>query len=189
MHVRFSPCLGMSVIEDLTEDVLGTIGGALINPDTGLMEGFTVLPSGLFFHKKPLFLSRFDIVHWGRAVRIRDHRSLTEADDMIRLQSLLTDPRTMLGQRMKTESGMTIGTCRDVQFNTKTFAVEWLFPRRFFQWGLPVPVSEISEIRPDAIIIRDPGRPKAVKQAAEPTILETIEKLAEPPIPQPTAPS
>ena len=74
----------------------------------------------------------------------------------IRLQSMLSDRRTVLGQRIATESGRALGVCRDVQFNTETFLIEWLFPKRFFRWGIALPVAEVKEITPRAIIIRDP---------------------------------
>jgi uncharacterized protein YrrD len=180
--------MGMPVVEESTGDVLGTLAGCLIQPDTGVIEGFIVKPSGLFFHGEPLFLSRFDIVHWGRVVRVRDHHCLTTPDEIIRLQPLLRDPRTVLGQRMRTEGGAALGTCRDVQLNTKTFVIEWLFPRAWLRWGLPVPVGEVVEIRPEVIVIRDPGKPKIVKRE-EPTLLEKIEELAEAPVPVPPAPS
>lgn len=187
MHLRLSSSLDTPVIEDGTEDVLGVICGALIDPDRAIIEGFMLRPSGLFFQTSSLFLSRNDILHWGRAIRVRDHHALTTPDDIVRLQPLLQDPRTVLGQTIRMEAGPALGRCRDVQFSTKTFMVEWMFPRRFWRWGLPIPVSEVLEIRPDAIIIRDPNRPKEVRAA--PTILQKIETLAEPPPLTPPAPS
>ncbi len=34
--------------------------------------------------------------------------------------------------------------------------IEWLFPRRFFRWGIALPISEVVEVLPDAIVVRNP---------------------------------
>ncbi len=36
---------------------------------------------------------------------------------------------------------------------------EWIFPRRFFMSRQPLPMSDILEITPEAIIVKDPLRP------------------------------
>ena len=60
-----------------------------------------------------------------------------------------------MGQRLQTESGVALGVCRDAQFDTKLFRLEWLFPRLFLRWGVAVPASAIVEVRTDAVMVRD----------------------------------
>lgn len=157
MQVRLTTAVGMSVREEETGEEVGTLSGILIHPDTGKIEGFFVAVPG-FLHQAQLFLSVLDIRFWGLYVRILDRDVLSDLEDRVRLQPLLEDPRTVLGQRVRTETGVRLGWCADVQFDTQFFQVEWLFPRRWWRWRSPLPMSEVLEVRPDAIIVRDPSR-------------------------------
>ena len=163
MHVRFRSCVGISVVEELDEQILGTISGVLIHPDTGKIEGFLVQVGG-FLAGKDLFIASMDIVRWGTRVHVRDYDCLAPVEDRIRLVPLLHDPRTILDQRIRTVDGAFVGMCRDFQFNTDTMAIEWLFPRRFFRWGIALPISEVVEVQPAAIIVRNPVTPETQKE-------------------------
>lgn len=183
MHARFSTCIGLSVVEEDSEELLGMIGGILIHPDTGKVEGFFVQRSR-WLQGEDLFLASADISHFGLAVRVRDADYLSPLHDRIRLMSIVEDGRTVLGQRMVTESGVFIGTCSDVQFETKTFLSEWFFPKRMWRWKPGVPFSAIVEIRQDAIVVRDALAPaKTTKRMA---VLKTLDKLTEPGAPAPS---
>lgn len=156
MHVRFSTCVGTNVTVENTEETVGRLYDMLIHPDTGKIEGFFVEVSG-FFSSEGMFLSVNDIVRWGTRVMVSDSSDVCEVEDHIRLQSLLQDPRRVLGQSIRTESGKRIGTCKDVQFDTTTMHIEWIFPKRLWKWGTALPVTEILEVTPRAIIVRDPA--------------------------------
>ena len=156
MHVRFRSCIGMPVLPDGGDMVLATLSGVLIHPDTGKIEGFFAHDRG----SKGLFFSSKDIVRFGTRIYIRDEDALAPSDDHIRLATLLDDPRTFLGQKIRTESGGIVGRCIDVQFNTESMHVEWLFPRKWFRWGRPLPIASVLEIRPDAIIVREAEVPE-----------------------------
>lgn len=155
MHIRFNHCVGYTLMEDGGDQPLGTISGVLIEPDTGKIEGFFVNALGLLGNEI-LFCSTIDIVRWGTRVYINSRSSLAAPEDRIRLKTLLDDPRTVLGQRIKTESGAKLGRCGDVQFNTNSMHIEWIFPRKWFRWGVALPVSDIIEVRPEAIVVKDP---------------------------------
>ncbi|MFH1444598.1 MAG: hypothetical protein ABIG34_04405 [Candidatus Peregrinibacteria bacterium] len=155
MQLRFSTCIGIPVKAEDTDEVVGSISGILLHPDRGTVEGFFVkVPS--FFATTSLFLSAFDIIHFGRRILVRDHDRIGPMEDFLRVQSLLSDPRTVLGQHIRTESGLSIGQCRDVQFDTSTFRLTWIFSKRFFRWRAPISARDILEVRPEAIIVRDP---------------------------------
>lgn len=168
MHVRVSTCLGMPIRAEDTEEVIGTVRGILLHPDHGTVEGFFVRVPGLF-SSSSLFLSAFDIAHFGRTIIVRDHDRVAPASDFIRVQPLLSDPRTILGQRIRTESGLFLGHCRDIQLETGSMRFTWLFLKRWFRWRDPIAVSEIVEVRPEAVIVRDPPAlvKEKVKAAAE----------------------
>lgn len=168
MHVRLSTCIGIPVVDESTEEMCGILSGMLTDPDSGKIEGFFVRIPGFLFQEE-LFCSALDIVHWGTRVTVRDSEVLAPAEERIRLQPLLEDKRTIIGQQMKTESGKKLGKCRDIQFNTDSMHIEWLFPKKRWHWGIALPISEVLEVRTEAIIIRDSKKVEPVP--AEPEVV------------------
>lgn len=155
MHVRFSTCRGLPVVDASCDAILGRLSGVVLHPDTGKVEGFTVHVPGLLSGSE-LFCAGMDILHWGTHILVRDSDALSPSEDRIRLQELLAERRPFLGQRIRTESGRDLGICADVQIDTTKMLVTWMFPKRWWRWGIAVPLTEVREVRRDAIIIRDP---------------------------------
>lgn len=153
MHLRFSSCIGLPIIEDGGDTVLGLVSGILIHPDTGKVEGFFV--HSILHSSEPLFVSFIDIIRWGTRAYVRSADVLSPPHDRIRLQPLLEDSRTVLGQRIFTESGVSLGRCKDVQFNTESMHIEWIFPRKLFRWGVALSVAEIIEVQQKGIIVKN----------------------------------
>ena len=154
MHVRFSSAVGLPVVEEGSADPLAVIDDILIDPDSGKIEGFPVVIRR-FLGSDRFILLPMDILHWGMRVTVRSAHVLAPAEDIVRLQALLEDDRRVLGRPMVTQGGKTLGRCGDVQFDTAHFMIEWLFPRRWWRWGLPVPISDVVEVRTDAIVVRN----------------------------------
>jgi sporulation protein YlmC with PRC-barrel domain len=125
-----------------------------------------------------VFLASIDILRFSTRVYVRDRDMLSPAEDRVRLQPLLEDGRTVLGQKIQTESGITIGTCKDVQFDTSHFLVEWIFPKKLWKWGVAIPVSEILEVRKEAIIVRNPTPVVEEVKEAEAPMLQTMPEAA-----------
>lgn len=147
--------LGTPVYEESSPEPLGTLSGIVIHPDTGAVEAFWVHIRN-FLENRHLLLLPMDILHWGNRIFIRTADVLAEAEDVLRLQPLLDQQRPVLGQMIRTVSGKTLGRCGDVQFDSRHFRVEWLFPKKlFFRWGTPIPVTQIQEITKEAIIVKD----------------------------------
>lgn len=179
MHIRFSHLIGFPVTEEGSDHDLGSISGILIVPDTGKIEGFFVHTHG-FLGAESLYVSALDIIRWGTRVYIRSQDCLAPAEDRIRLQDLLRDPRTILRQKIQTESGTLVGKCADVQFNTESMHIEWLFPKRWFRIGMALPVSDILEVRPEAVIVSDPIKKESISQeeASSPALPESEPAVA-----------
>lgn len=172
MQVRFSIARGQPVVLDDSGEMLGNIDGILLDPDRGLVAGFFVrVPSG-FFSSMTLFLSSNDIIRWGTAAFVKRASVLAEPGDFLRVQPLLEDKRSVLGQPIVTKGGVKLGTCKDVQFDTLHFRVHWLFPKTIFHWATPISVSDVLEITPKAIIVRDPLMP--VVEEEEKTTAEVM---------------
>ena len=156
MHVRFSMCRGLAVLEEGTQDFCGWIHGILLNPETGRVEGFPVGGGG-----QEGFLSRSDIVRWGKAVWVRSVHVIGPLEEIVRLRIIAEDSRRILWQRIQTESGRYLGKCADVQFSTGSFDLELIFPRSFLLfWGTALHRQEIIEVTEKAIIVRDPIVPQ-----------------------------
>lgn len=181
MHLRFSTCVGVAVLDEATDEPLALISGVLVHPDTGKIEGFFVRTPGMF-RGQELFLASQDIAHWGMHVRVRHADALSPLEDRIRLTTLLEDGRTVLGQTIVNESGVRLGTCADIQFDTTHFMLEWLFPKLLWRWKPPVPASAIVEVRAQQIVVRD----AKVKEPSRPMkVLKKIDELTEPPVQRP----
>ena len=184
MHVRLSSSLGLPIVEKNDDHVIGIISGILINPDSGKIEGFYAKVPGLMA-SGDLFFSALDTVKWGTRVSIQDREVLSPANDRIRLKEILEDPRTVLGQKVLYENGKKLGVCKDVQFDTDKMVMTWIFPKKFFGWGMAIPAKEIKEIKKDKIIVCDPKVTKKVEEEESIDPVETLEKIADPKIVRP----
>ncbi len=155
----------MSVVDDQTQEIVGFLTDPLIDPDTGRILGFFVAVVGEWSEGRH-FLSVSDIAAWGTKIHVRSAHKLSPADELIRLRKHLDDMRTFLGQAIRIRgSGRTLGKCADIQFDTRQFGVEWLFPKGWFFFRPPVSSSEILEVTEGAIWIQDSLRP--VQERAE----------------------
>ena len=181
MHIRFSAARGTQFVEEGHEEGIGWLSDILIHPDTGVVEGFFVQVP-LTFSNTILFCTSLDILRWGVSISVRDRNVLSIASDRIRLRPLLEDGRTVLGQRMQMQSGRCIGRCRDVQFNSDTFKLEWLFPRKYFRFGTAVPISEVIEVTGRAIILRDPRAESTepILEGKKELSLDPLKEIAQP---------
>jgi sporulation protein YlmC with PRC-barrel domain len=164
VHVRLSMCIGMPLVDDRSDELLATVSGIFVHPDLGKVEGLFVRTG-----RGEEFLAASDIAHWGRSIVVRDRDDIAPLDERVRLSALWDEGRPILDQKMVTEAGRVLGTCRDVQFETDTFRVEWFFPRRWLRWKRPVPASAIVEARPEFVRVRDmdvPVEPLPADRAA-----------------------
>ncbi len=168
MQVRFSIARGQPVSLDDSGEILGSVQDIVLDPDKGSVVGFFVSVASGFLASKALFLSTNDIVRWGTAAFIKRASALAEPGEFLRVQSLLEEPRKVLGQNIVTKSGTKLGKCRDVQFDTLHFRLHWFFPKSLLHWGTPIPASDVIEITQDAIIINDPLVP-VLQEEEKPT--------------------
>jgi uncharacterized protein YrrD len=178
MHLRFSTSRGTPVALEETGETLGTIEGIVLHPDKASVEAFTVRTGGRFSPRK--YLLTIDIVRWGTKAWVRDAGALCHLEDLVRLQTLLEDPRRVLGQPIRTESGTVLGICKDVQFDTLHFLTEALFPRKGWTDGTAIPVAHVTEVRQDGIIVRDLAAPEPEPQA-EAALPAALQQVLTPP--------
>jgi len=175
MHVRFSTCIGVPIVCDTLNEVIGQIYDILLHPDTGAVEGFFVIGPSI---PGTSFLASLDIVRWGTQVHIQYIDAIFPLDERIRLQPLRDDKRKVLHRGIQTESGKAMGTCKDIQFNTKSMKIEWLFPKKWWKWGIPIPVSSIIEVTQKHILIKDGAIAEPENTSTDP-IAEVLDALPE----------
>jgi hypothetical protein len=142
----------MDVVAEAGQETVGRVAGILLNPDTAAVEGFFLFRDG---EREPLFLAAADVRRFGTVLTVADTSRVSPVEDRVRLRPLLQDKRPVLGQRVRTERGRNLGICRDIQIGTRSMRMEWLFPKRFWRWGVALPASAITEITEAAIVIRD----------------------------------
>ncbi len=175
MHLLRSQAIGTEVIDNIDHHIQGKVADLLIDADRAKVIALLVHRFGAF---EFLALQTQDIETWGNRIHIRDAEVIGELSDFVRLESLLQDPRTFIGQRIRTERGQNIGRCIDVQLRTDTFDLEWIFPSKFYFWkGIALPVSEIIEVKPEAIIIKNQGPRKEEVAIAEPLMEPKVEPV------------
>ncbi len=180
MHLRLSTAIGLPVVDD-AEELLGALSGVLLNPDTGAIEGFFVQIAG-FFSSETVFLPSSGIEHWGSRVRVRSSDVLSPLEEYVRLSQLQGERRPILGQPIITDAGRRLGVCRDIQFDTRSLRLEWLFPRRFLRWMVPVPVRAIIEVKQEAVIVRGEEKVSAGIAEEAGSAITAIESLASTPV-------
>lgn len=174
MHLLRSDTIGTEVIDDLDHHVHGIVMGLLIDPDRGKVIALFVGVPGA----SELFaLQTQDIAAWGNRIHIREAELMGPVSDFIRLQEFLSDDRTVIGQQIRTKDGVKLGKCTDVQFETETFMVEWIFPRKFFRKGLAMPISDVLEIKSEAIIVKNQGPKGEEVTDEEPKMAINVETL------------
>ena len=178
MHLRLTPCIGMPVVEADTEEFLGSMSGVLIDPDSGKVEGIFIETGG-FLTSTELFCSAMDILRFGIRIVVRSAGSVAPVGEFVRLDALLSDPRTVLGQKIMTESGKYVGRCRDVQFDTESMHTEWIFPKKWFRYGIALPVSDILEIKPEAIIVREIAQVEEEKNVVDVSDAAPLKEIVE----------
>jgi uncharacterized protein YrrD len=177
MHLLYSDTIGTEIIDDIDHQIHGKVADILIDPDKSKIIALLVVIPGA---SEIYALHTHDISNWGNRIHIGDANVLGPAVDFVRLQDFLNDPRTVIGQKIKTRDGFCIGKCTDIQFEATTFRVEWIFPRKFFIKKLSLPTSDILEITEDAIIIKD-QTPK-VEEAIEDEVTDVrnVQNVTEP---------
>ena len=186
MHLRFRHCIGLPIYEDDPHALpIGTIANLLIEPDTGNIEGFFVRPVS-WFASEHLYLRTVDILSWHKnRILINDHSAVGPLADVIRAQELYNQKRPIMGQRIVSENGQQLGTCRDVQFNDTHGKIEWLFPRKFWRWQNPLPTSEIIEVTKQAIVIKSEFPIEiATEQQQNDPVAQSLTATAEPALPR-----
>ncbi len=183
MHLLRSAAIGTEIIDDALHEIHGRVIDLILDPDRGKILALLVrMP----FDSVITAVQIPDITTWGKRIHVRDSSVLGPVEEIIRLKPFLEERRRIYRQPIVTKSGARIGICSDYQFSTEHFTLEWIFPKRFFSKGTPLPASEILEVTEEAIIVKDQG-PREEKVEAEESVPDVESVIAPTSYPPPPA--
>lgn len=134
------------------------ITGAICNPNNLKIEGFYCADS---FNKTELILLYQDIREIVRdGYVVNDHDVLAEAEELVRLKSVLDLRFELLGKQVETLSKQKIGKVSDYAVETETMFVQKIYVsqsilRSFTGGSLSIDRNQIHEITDKRVIVQD----------------------------------
>jgi len=157
---QLSKIIGTHVLSHAHGEVLAIVEDVIIHPDTGKVEGFWVKPLTLPF--RHAVLPWEGVVAWKRHLYIRDEQAMAEPDEIIRISEILARKTYYMGNRVRTESGKSLGKVFDLDFDESKMLLRYLFVRKsFLLFSMAaqfVHYDSIVQVLPDRIIVRDEER-------------------------------
>ncbi len=163
MDQYFSQTAGTPVITESGHRI-GRVYNIVINTDTGKVAGLLVSPGG----RK--VLAPVDVLSWNKVIEVHDEDVILEIDEIRQVQDCLKKDIPVLGNRVYTKSGTYLGKVIDYAVNDKLFVMTKIIVARTILGVITyknriIVHQDIIEIKKDAIIVKDPLRPVAVKTA------------------------
>ena len=157
------------------------VSGIIVDPDTGMVEAFWVKPATIPFRNAILRTS--DIVELKKNLYIKSDRVLAQAEDVIRISEILEDGRTFLGNAVQNEAGESYGTCVNLAFDTKTYALKQIHSRRSILGLITLDerifsYDNILKVLPEMILVEDVATKKETLMATTPEAMPTGRQAA-----------
>lgn len=173
----FTDLIGSEVLLSQERAQVGPVSDVIIDPLDGAFLGISVLDS---VEKVKKVIPAIEIKGIGSGfVLVRDFKSLTEIEDVVRIKKALETQIKILGSKVETESGQKIGKVENATINLKMLALEKLYVNpplsiSFLAKQLIIPSAKIVEIQKKKIIISDEFA-KAKKKAAQAQVIPVVE--------------
>lgn len=154
MEKFFSRIVGMPVVEEGMMRPITTVKDVVIDPENGKLVAFIVDVS------KNLVVVPFDILSWGDIIRISDEDAIVPGDDVLRVHAVQKKGIKFFRTNVVTKSGNNLGQVIDFAIDNKTFELRKLYVAKMilamFRYNSRlIAASEILEILPDKIIVKD----------------------------------
>lgn len=167
----YKSVLGAKVLEFDSGDLLAMINGIIVNPDTGMVEAFWVKSATLPVKNAVLRIS--DIVEFKKNIYINSDKVLAQAEDVIRISEVLEDGRTFVDNAVQSEAGESYGTCVNLTFDTKTYALKQIHSRRSILGLITLDerifsYDNILKVLPEMILVEDVVTKKETVMATTP---------------------
>ncbi len=142
---------------------LGKLEDVIINPDTGKIAGFSLGSSG----KK--FIAQIDVLSWSSNIKVNDISDIVEAGEVIQIEKILEDGRTIYRKKVFTKNEEFIGIVIDMGLDNKLFKLNCLVVAKGFLgiifWDKKIiAAQDIIEIREKKIIVKNLVKPVKMKK-------------------------
>jgi sporulation protein YlmC with PRC-barrel domain len=164
MLVSLQDIIGTPVLSQRDGHRIGTIKLPLIDPETGKLLALVVKVL------KRRIIVPYDILKWGKSIEVHDGSAIIDADEILRVHSLLENYNPLIGRRVETKSGIYLGKVFDYELDTQSLSLNKLMVAKefiIFKYSPSVVTwKHIIEIQDKKIIVKDRGV-KALAQEEE----------------------
>lgn len=154
----FTDIIGSTVLLFQERAQIGPAADVIVDPVDGAFLGISVLDS---VEKRKKVVPASEIKGFGPGfILIRDFKSLTEIEDVVRIKKVIEEDIKIIGSRVETESGQKLGKVENATIDLKLLALERLYVNpplsiSFLSTQLIIPSAKIIEIQKKRIIISD----------------------------------
>ncbi|PIZ73998.1 hypothetical protein COY07_01195 [Candidatus Peregrinibacteria bacterium CG_4_10_14_0_2_um_filter_43_11] len=130
----------------------------IVDPDTGKIEAFWVKPTRHFLSYA--IIQTQDIVEWKKNIYVKNEDVLVDPVDVIKISNILSQKREVIGNEVRTESGVSLGHVVDIDFDVQYYYLRnlyvqkrllglWSYQKRILNY------ETIIEIFPEYILVKD----------------------------------
>lgn len=158
MQINMRNIINVPVYNIVPGGQIGTIQSAIVDPVTMKVLFFCIATAK---QHKPLYLLTKDVRSISHDhVVIDSESSLAAADDLVRYTDILKTPIVLFNYRVITVSQKKLGNCYDYVFEANTMEVLKIYVKasmmqRLFISHHIIDITDITEIKPGVIIVRD----------------------------------
>lgn len=157
--VKFvSQLIGADIILFQERAIVGRVTRALIDPDDGSLVGFVARP---VHQNKDSYIPTSEVKGLGKKLIIVEGlSSLSEADDVIKIDKVLKNEPMIIGSQVYSESGQHLGRVEDATLDMTLAVLKKLYVKPLFLVGILkeqqlIDASQIVKIEEKKIIVRD----------------------------------
>ena len=158
MQKLSSELLEKPVVGVQNSEVLGTISGFIIN-SSDFKIIVCIVSSPISKHRLYLLPSDIRLVSHDKII-IDSHQKLSEFEDLIRYQHVITQGYNVIGCKVSTTSGKRLGRVKDFIFDPAHFYISKLYVnpgilKAFIVTNLLIDRADVIDVRKNTIIVKD----------------------------------
>ncbi len=176
MLVHAKNTIGKRVVEMAGLAKIAVIKNIIVDPDNGNVLALSLGKKNTFGKEQVVSLK--DITEfYSDGVLVRDHDSIVDADEIIKVKNVLDKKTNLFGSKVSTQNGDYLGFLEDFIFDTDMMFLATITTRKKFSSEKRIiNADRIMTILPGRIIIRDIIEKARIKEKWEKA--EKIAKLS-----------
>lgn len=153
MILRYTQIIGLPIFELKNQSLLGYSYECVLDNAKKSVLGLVLKP-GIFSQPK-LILLQMDILRLlKKNIIVRDEGSISEINDLVRVQTLIDDGIFGIGQKVQDESGNNLGKLYDFLVDSESLGITKLYTKDMTKERI-ISASDIISIEPKIIIVKD----------------------------------